>query len=73
VRNWFDGRNGPSGEHLVTLMRSSTAVLETVLGLAGRQDLATVVLVQDARRRLVTILAALDALAEAAAVPPEEQ
>lgn len=73
MRNWFDGRNGPSGEHLVTLMRSSTAVLETVLGLAGRQDLATVVLVQDARRRLVTILAALDALAEAAAVPPEEQ
>jgi hypothetical protein len=45
VKNWFEGRNGPNGEHLVSLMHHSTAVLETVLGLSGRHDLLQVKLV----------------------------
>ncbi len=38
VRNWFDGKNGPSGESLITLCRHSDLVLETFLALAGRTD-----------------------------------
>ena len=36
VRNWLDGKNGPSGEHLIMLMRHSEMVTRSVLGLAGR-------------------------------------
>lgn len=34
---WLAGANGPSGEHLVVLIRNSDAVLEAVLLLAERQ------------------------------------
>ena len=36
VRNWFEAKNGPSGELLVALCRHSDEVLATVLRLAGR-------------------------------------
>lgn len=39
VKNWLAGRYGPSGEHLVSLVRHSDEVLETFLAAAGRQDL----------------------------------
>lgn len=39
VRNWFEGKNSPSGENLVILMRHSDLVLRTMLSLADRQDL----------------------------------
>lgn len=39
VRNWVDGRNGPTGENLAALMRHSGEVLTTVLELSGRHDL----------------------------------
>lgn len=32
VRNWLAGTKGPSGEHLVTLLRHSQSVREVVLG-----------------------------------------
>jgi hypothetical protein len=31
VKNWFEARNGPSGEKLVELMKHSDAVFETML------------------------------------------
>ena len=62
VRNWFDGKNGPSGEHLVMLMRHSTAVLEIVLALSGRYDLIQTKLVSDAKDRIHEILSSLDRL-----------
>ena len=37
VRNWFDGKNGPSGERLTQLIRHSDEVLEAVLMLAARE------------------------------------
>ena len=40
VRNWLEGKNGPSGSNLVVLMRHSDRVLRTVLELADRRDLA---------------------------------
>lgn len=36
VKNWFEARNGPSGENLVELMRYSDAVFEAILVASGR-------------------------------------
>jgi chloramphenicol 3-O-phosphotransferase len=38
VKNWLTGRNGPSGEHLVALIRHSSIALNTVLYLADRKQ-----------------------------------
>jgi hypothetical protein len=37
AKNWLSGVNGPSGEHLLHLMRSSDRVFECVLILSDRQ------------------------------------
>ena len=62
VRNWFEAKNGPSGENLVVLMRHSDLVLRTVLGLADRQDLVVAVGLASLRRKLVDAVAAIDGL-----------
>jgi hypothetical protein len=56
VRNWFEGKNGPSGEHLIGLARRSNAVLEAFLVLAGRERVLTAKLVVDAKDKLIEIL-----------------
>ncbi len=38
VNNWLSGMAGPNGLYLIRLLRKSEAILETVLGLAGRAD-----------------------------------
>ena len=38
VRNWFEAKNGPSGEHLVLLITHSDEMLACVLALAGKRD-----------------------------------
>lgn len=53
VRNWVDGRNGPSGENLVALMRHSDEVLTTVLDLSGRHDLVPASSIMSLRPALV--------------------
>lgn len=62
VRNWFEGKNGPSGENLVVLMRHSDLVLRTVLELADRKDLVVAVGLASLRRQLVDAVAAIDGL-----------
>lgn len=37
VKNWLAGVNGPSGEHLLQLIRNSDAVFECVLQLSDRK------------------------------------
>lgn len=37
VKNWLAGTNGPSGDHLVSLVHNSDTVLETLLLISGRQ------------------------------------
>lgn len=59
VKNWFGGRNGPSGEGLVALMRHSDEVLGAVLRLARRED-ALVAL--DVARVSATLRDAADAV-----------
>ena len=62
VKNWFDAKNGPSGENLVGLLRHSDEVLETVLSLAGRQDLIVARKLTGAREKLKEMLAMIDDL-----------
>lgn len=60
VRNWVDGRNGPSGENLVALMRHSDEVLTTVLELSGRHDLVPASSILSLRPALVRAVNAID-------------
>lgn len=60
VKNWFGGKNGPSGEHLISLMQHSEMVLEVVLMMAGRQELAQAKKFVDARAKLTEMLSILD-------------
>ena len=62
VRNWFEGKNGPSGENLVALIRHSDAVLAAVLELSGRRDLVPASSFLGLRQSLERMLAALDEL-----------
>lgn len=65
VRNWFDGKNGPSGENLIILMRHSDLVLRTILTLADRQDLVVAIGLAGLRRQLVEAVATIDGLPSA--------
>jgi hypothetical protein len=60
VRNWFEGKNGPSGDNLILLIRHSDAVLKVVLELAGRDALLSAVGVLGLRDRLMEVVAAID-------------
>ena len=62
VKNWFDAKNGPSGENLLNLLRHSDEVLETVLHHAGRQDLIVARKLTGAREKLREMLAMIDQL-----------
>src|SRR6516165_10567209 len=61
VKNWFSGRRGPRGEHLLSLVRHSSAVLEAVLRLAGREQLIAGKMLLDVRSTLLKMLASIDA------------
>ncbi len=41
VKNWFAGTSGPSGQHLVALMRNSDDVFDALLVLSGREKTAS--------------------------------
>jgi hypothetical protein len=61
VKNWFAGRRGPRGEHLLSLVRHSSAVLEAVLRLAGREQLIAGKMLLDVRSTLLKMLASIEA------------
>ncbi|GAA5056417.1 hypothetical protein GCM10023208_21130 [Erythrobacter westpacificensis] len=60
VRNWFDGKNSPSADNLVVLLRHSDQVLAVVLELADRRDLVVAVGLSSLRAQLVDVVAAID-------------
>jgi len=62
VKNWFLAKNGPDGAHILTLMRHSNEVLETLLILAGRKDVLTAKKLLDARNTLEQIFRLIDDL-----------
>jgi hypothetical protein len=62
VKNWLAGASGPSGKHLVDLIRHSDDVLEVLLILAGRHQIAAAQKVVDARNRLAETVGEIDEL-----------
>ena len=62
VKNWLSGRRGPRGEHLIALIGHSTATLDVVLRLAGRERTAAAQRLLDARNVLAEMLALIDEL-----------
>ena len=62
VKNWFDAKNGPSGEFIIALRAHSDEVLETLLLMAGRTDHGKAKRVLEATSKLREVLVLLDAL-----------
>ncbi|MBR1129502.1 MULTISPECIES: hypothetical protein [Bradyrhizobium] len=56
VKNWFAGHYGPSGDHLVTLIKHCDAVLMAVLSMADRDQLVMSARIEDIERRLAELL-----------------
>lgn len=62
VKNWFSAKNGPTGEHLVDLVRSSDEVLEAVLLMSGHRDLVLAKKFGDTRAVLLKMLKLIEDL-----------
>ena len=62
VKNWFAATNGPSGEHLVALVRHSDAVLAVFLAMSGRPNAIMGSKLADIRDRLAETLTFIDEL-----------
>lgn len=52
VKNWFAGNYGPSGDHLVNLIKHCDAVLDAVLSMAGRRQLLIAFKFDDIEERM---------------------
>jgi hypothetical protein len=55
VKNWFAGNYGPSGEHLITLIKHSDAVLGVVLSMADRRQLLISSKIDEIEKRLTEL------------------
>jgi len=62
VKNWFQAKNGPSGEFLIALCRHSDHVLETVLLMSGREEQVKAKKFIDAKATLRQMLTLMDEL-----------
>jgi len=66
VKNWLEGKNAPSGENLVELIRHSDEVLEAILLITGRHEILAMKLLMNVRDDLVQMVELIDEL-----VPPD--
>lgn len=64
VKNWLSGISGPSGQHLVDLIRHSDVVLEVILIMSGRHHVVAAQKLVDVRKRLAEMVEQIDALME---------
>ncbi len=62
AKNWIAGSHGPSGEHLIALMRHSDEVLIGLLTLAGRDEAIVALRLVEMRDRLEETRQLIDAL-----------
>ncbi|MEX0328904.1 MAG: XRE family transcriptional regulator [Ruegeria sp.] len=62
AKNWLAGSHGPTGEHLVELMRNSNEVLAAVLSLSGRGELKVGAGLHETRENVLQLLEVLDSL-----------
>jgi len=60
VKNWMAGSSGPSGKHLVALVRHSDLALAAFLGMAGRPHALTASELPQLRERLQTVIEVID-------------
>jgi hypothetical protein len=60
VKNWFEARNGPSGENLVELMRHSDAVLDAMLFASGRGGRLQAIKLESMEKPLRELLTLID-------------
>ena len=59
AKNWFSGKYGPRGEHLIALVQHSDEVLSTFLTMAGREDLMVAVMLIAAEEAIEDLLVAV--------------
>lgn len=57
VRNWFEAKNGPSGEHLLRLISHSDEMLDSFLTMAGKREFTAGVQIAKAKLALERALA----------------
>jgi hypothetical protein len=69
IRNWFEAKNGPSGEHLLRLISHSDEMLDSVLAMAGKRKFGAALDIAKAKPALERALAELAKLEIAAADP----
>src|SRR5665213_3870869 len=62
VKNWLAGLSGPNGRYLVELIRHSNEVLDVVLLMAGRQQVAAARKLVDVRNKLAETIKQVDEL-----------
>ena len=62
AKNWLAGTRGPTGRHLLTLVRNSNAVFEAVLRLSGRETSLTAIDLLEARKQLLDMVKSFDQL-----------
>jgi hypothetical protein len=62
AKYWFAGTKGPTGEHLISLIRHSDAVLTIFLQLTGREASALAIKLVEARVKLAEMLVSIDQL-----------
>jgi len=62
VKNWFAGVSGPNGQHLVDLVRHSDEVLDVILLMAERQQIAAAKKLVDVRNKLAETIQQVDEL-----------
>jgi len=60
AKNWIAGSHGPSGEHLISLLRNSDEVLIGLLTLAGRDQAIVALRLVEMRDRLAEIRQLID-------------
>jgi hypothetical protein len=62
AKNWLASSRGPTGEHLLMLVRNSNAVFEAVLRLSGREASLTAIDLLEARTKLLDMIKNFDEL-----------
>lgn len=60
VKNWMAGSSGPSGKHLVALVKHSDLALAAFLGMAGRPQALTASELPLLRQKLQTVIEGID-------------
>lgn len=62
AKNWLSGTRGPTGEHLLSLIRHSDEVLNAVLRLSGREAVLPQMSLRHQRSGLIKIIENIDEL-----------